>query len=326
MDMTTRYMGLKLPTPLVVASSGLTGKLDSLKRMADSGAGAIVLKSLFEEQLSAVLKQTSEDAWMSAHAEAYDYVANFQMELEPDTYLRLIAEARKSLSIPIIASLNCVSPRWWAEYARRIEAAGANALELNVALLPSESRRSGQQIEEIYYRILSEVRAVVKLPLAVKIGTQFSSLANFASQLQFRGANALVLFNRFYQIDIDVEKMRVVPTARPSRGGDANLALRWISLLAGRIDCDLAASGGVSRGTDAVKMLLAGAAVVQVCTALYQNGIEHLKQMVEEIDGWMKRHEQSTIAGFRGQLRQLGSDQPEQYERLQYIKALVGME
>lgn len=325
-DLSTTYIGLHLPTPLLVASSGLSGTIDSLRRMADVGAGAVVLKSLFEEQLSAELAQTPEEAWLVAHAESADLMANFQMELGPDSYLRLIAEAKRALPVPVIASLNCVNPRWWTAYAKRIEEAGADALELNMALLPSDTRRTGADVEAVYLRILDEVRAAVRLPLAVKLGEQFTSLAHFGSQLQFHGAAALVLFNRFYRIDIDPDKLALRTGRRLPEAGDIHSALRWISLLAGRVECDLAASGGVGCGADAAKLLLAGANVVQVCSALYRHGIDHLAVIRRELLSWMESKRFGGIGDFRGRLRQLGSPQPEAYERLQYIKALVGIE
>jgi dihydroorotate dehydrogenase (fumarate) len=286
-----------------------------------------VLKSLFEEQLKAQIKEDLEQhLWLSGHPEALEYVKKMGMELGPAEYLKLVEEVRSKVSIPVIASLNCISPKWWADYAKQIAAAGTDALELNIAVMPSDPTRRSEKIERLYFRILEEVKTRVEIPVAVKIPPYFTSLARMAEELCRRGASALVLFNRLYQLDIDIERLELTPGHRFSSPGEMYLSLRWISLLAGRVNCDLAASTGVHDGTGAIKQLLAGAAVVQLCSTLYLNKLEQIGRMLGEIETWMIKHDFKTVYQVRGRLSQMESDRPELYERLQYIKALVGIE
>lgn len=325
-DLSVVYMGRKLDNPLVVSSCGLVKNIEGVRRCAAAGAGAVVLKSLFEEQLQADSAALDEYAWLGAHSEALDYVRNTGMELGPQEYLELIRAAKNEVGIPIFASLNCVSPRWWNEYAQRIQAAGADGIELNMALLPSDPRHGAQKIEEIYLRIMSEVKRHVSIPVAVKLGPYFTALAHTARELVFRGAAAMVLFNRFYTVDIDIDTLEIEAAPSFSTPADAHLPLRWISLLSGRLECDLAASSGVHHAPQAIRMLLAGATVVQLCSTLYRHGVEHISVIHDEIRRWMERHGFETLADFRGILSQMASDHPERYERMQYIKALVGIE
>ncbi len=326
-DLSTKYMGLNLRNPLMVASCGLVSSLAGVRRCADAGIGAIVLKSLFEEQLEAEVKEDLEQhLWFSGHAEAFGYVRNMGMEFGPNKYLKLVEEAKNTLSIPVIASLNCVSSKWWTGYARQIEAAGADALELNVAVMPSDPTHKSGQIERLYFKILEEVRTRVEIPIAVKIHPYFTSLARIAEELCRRGASALVLFNRFYNLDIDIEKLKLVSGHRFSSPVEIYSSLRWITLLAGRLPCDLAASTGVHDGVGAIKQLLAGATTIQLCSTLYRNGIEQIGRVLEQIEGWMIRHDFNSVDQVRGKLSQMQSDRPELYERLQYIKTLAGNE
>jgi dihydroorotate dehydrogenase (fumarate) len=325
-DLSTKYMGLPLRNPLIVASCSLTNSVDGVRRCADAGAGAIVLKSLFEEQIRADAKDLEQHLWLYGHSEAFEYVSKLAMPLGPREYLKLVEEAKAKVAIPVIASLNCISPRWWADYARQIGAAGADALELNISVMPSDPDRTSEEIEDLYLDILETLKASVEIPVAVKIGSHFTSVARLADQLSKGGASALVLFNRFYQIDIDIEKIEIRSGYRFSSPDEMNLPLRWIALLAGRLDCDLAASTGVHDGADVIRQLLAGATAVQVCSSLYLNGVEHIGSMLEDVESWMKRHGVETAGEIRGKLSQMQSDRPELYERLQYIKALVGIE
>lgn len=325
-DLSTRYMGLDLANPIVVSSCSLTKDLDGVRRCAEAGAGAIVLKSLFEEQIEVEVKEIERHAWPAWHPEISDYIKGMGFELGPREYLRLIEESKRAVSVPIIASLNCITPRGWVDYAGQIESAGADGLELNVAIMPSDPSCDGRAVEEAYLRILEEVRGRVGIPIAVKIGPYFTSISWMADQLCRRGASALVLFNRFYQLDIDIEKLELAPGYRFSSPQEITLPLRWIALLSGRVGCDLAASTGVHDGAGVVKLLLAGATVVQACSTLYLNGVEHIGRMIEELEGWMKEHGFSSIDEFRGKLSQRLGENPELFERLQYIKALVGIE
>ena len=325
-DLSTQYMGLSLRNPLLVASCSLVNTLEGVLRCAQAGAGAIVLKSLFEEQMRAETKDFEHDIWLPGHPEAFVYVDKLGMALGPREYLQLIREAKKATDVPIIASLNCISPKWWADYARQIEAAGADALELNIAVTSSDPKRGSQEIEGIHYRIAEEVKARVDIPIAVKIGSHFASPARVATELCRRGASALVLFNRFYQLDIDIQELTLVPGYKFSSPNEMSLPLRWIALLSGGITCDLAASTGVHDTAGVIKQLLAGATVVQLCSTLYLNGVEQIERILGELETWMKKHRFESVDQMRGVLSQMQSDNPELYERLQYIKVLVGIE
>ncbi len=325
-DLSTTYMGMKLKNPILVASCSLTKTVDGVKKCADAGAGAVVLKSLFEEQIDVDIQDMEKHLMPYWHPEALDYVQGMGMSFGPKEYISIIKKARKAVSIPVIASLNCISPKWWVTYAKQILDAGADGLELNVAMMPSNPERTGKEIEDIYLRIIADVRAHIDIPIAVKIGPYFTSLARFATELRKSGAAALVLFNRFYQPNIDIEKMELAPGYNFSSPEDMGLSLRWIALLSGRIGCDLAASTGIHDAAGVIKQLLAGATVVQLCSTLYLNGLQHIKTIVDELTSWLDNHAFSSVTEVRGKLSQLQSEKPELYERIQYIKALVGIE
>ena len=349
-NLSTRYMGLELKNPLVVSSCGLTKTVQGIQQAAEAGAGAIVLKSLFEEQINAELDELAQESQHSGHTETYDYLQGFGRAFGPNEYLKLVSDAKAAVSVPIIASVNCVTAERWTEYAGKLAAAGADGLELNIGFLPNDSAISGVVVEERYLEILSAVRNEVTLPIALKIGPYFSSLGHLAKQLgndrmkgppftvgwcgpgesdkkvSWKGADALVLFNRFYRFDIDVDKRRLSGGNPYSTSEELHVSLRWISLLAGRVACDLAATTGVHDGHDMIKQLLAGATVVQVCSTLYRNGLSQIELILDQLEEWMQRHGFESTADFRGQLSQVRSDDPGDYERLQYIKALVGIE
>ena len=325
-QLSTEYMGLSLSNPLVVASSGLTNRVEGVVNCANAGAGAVVLKSLFEEQIQAETEELQEHSWILGHPEAFEYVRGMGMDLGPREYLKLIEDSKKAVSVPVIASLNCISPKWWVSYAKQIEAAGADGLELNISVMPSNPDRTGKQIEELHFRIFEEVRDRIRIPIAVKMGPYFTSIARIAEEFGRRGAGALVLFNRFYQLDIDTEKLEITRGYRFSTPEEMNFTLRWIALLAGRTSCHLAASTGVHDGAAVVKQLLAGATVVQICSTLYIHGIDRIGGILRDVETWMRRHRYSSVEQIRGKLSQTESDRPELYERLQYIQALVGIE
>lgn len=350
-DISTSYMGLPLKNPFVVASSSLTGQIESVRRCAEAGAGAIVLKSLFEEQIAAETRALSDHADdYSGYGEAYDYLQGYGMELGPQQYLELVSAAKKSVDVPIIASMNCVIGGRWGDYALKLENAGADAIELNISIMPDSSKQAGPEIVDSYLRILHEVKQRVSIPIAVKVGPYFTSFANFADRIAndraeapaysvgwlgkdkemgkitWKGADALVLFNRFYKLDIDIEKMQLVHGQPYSTPSEISYSLRWLSLLAGKVDCDLVGNTGIHDGHDAVKALLAGAKVVQVCSTLFVNGLQQIGTMEEQLTNWMDKHDYSTLCDFRGLLSQVKSDTPEDYERLQYIKLFVGLD
>ncbi|MBD3285246.1 dihydroorotate dehydrogenase-like protein [candidate division WOR-3 bacterium] len=325
-ELKTTYMGLELRNPVMVASSGLTGNIEGVKKAEGAGAGAVVLKSIFEEQIDAEVAQITAQSWMPGHAEAFDYVHGMGYALTPVKYLDLVSQARDAVSIPVIASLNCISGKWWTDYAEKIEQAGAHGLELNISVMPSDPKRTSNDVEGIYYDIVESVKSRIKIPVAVKLGSCFTALGHTAGELSKRGADALVLFNRFYSLNIDIEKMEVTAGYPFSSSGDMSHTLRWVALLAGRIDADIAASTGIHDASDVVKLILAGAGVVEMASALYTKGMEHIETVLEGLQKWMDKHGLTSLDEFRGRLSQERADNPELYDRLQYIKAIVGLE
>ncbi len=323
-DLSTSYMGLKLRNPLIVASCDLTKTAGGVRKCAEAGAGAVVLKSLFEEQITADTKVSEEHLWLYGHTEAFEYVSRMAMPLGPRDYLKVIHEARAAVDIPVIASLNCISAKWWVDYAKQIEAAGADAIELNIAIMPSDAARTGREIESVYLEIVEALAGAIEIPFAAKVGSHFSSIAHMAGQIADRGASALVLFNRFYQVDVDIDKVELTQGLKLSSPEEISLPLRWIGLLAGRVDCDLAATTGVHDGAGFIKQLLVGATAVQVCSGLYRKGTNQIGKILGDLEAWMNAHGFSAIDDFRGKLSQAEADRPELFERLQYIRAYSG--
>jgi dihydroorotate dehydrogenase (fumarate) len=320
-NLSTAYMGIELKNPLIVSSCDLTGNIESIKKCETVGAGAIVLKSLFEEQIEAETEELINNVWLTGHTEAFEYVRGMSMYNGPDIYLDLISKAKKETSIPIIASLNCVSPKWWIDYAKQLETSGADALELNISILPSNLERSSEEIESIYMDIVDSVIEQIKLPVAVKIGSYFTSIAKVVNDLARKGIRGVVLFNRFYQLDIDIKKIELVEGNPLSSPNELSSSLRWIALLSGRVECDFAATTGIHTGKDVIKEILAGAKAVEVCSTLYKNGLDYIKNMQNDIEAWMDEHNYKNIEEFRGKLGKK-EEKTELYDRLQYIKAL----
>lgn len=325
-DLATTYLGLPLRTPLVVGAAGpLSEGIASLEALERSGAAAIVLHSLFEEQLEREQLALHWHAQQGAesYGEALSYLPEAAVEHGgADPYLRLIEQARRRLAIPVIASLNGSSPGRWVETARRIEAAGASALELNIYAVPTDPELSSAAIEARVEEIVREVRAEVALPLAVKLGPFFSNFGAMARRLEQAGAQGLVLFNRFYQPDIDIETMTVRPNLLLSTPHDLRLPLRWIALLHGRVNLALIGSGGVHRGTDVVRLLMAGACATQVVAALLRHGLGRLQGLEDELATWMMEHEVASVAELIGCMSQAQCPNPEEYERAQYMRAI----
>ena len=324
-DISVQYLGHTLRTPIVVSSSGLTNTMSGIQRAAEAGAGAIVLKSLFEEQIESTIETDGQELELSMHPEAEQYISQMGMHLGPQRYLDLIGEAKAAVDIPIIASMNCVTSKWWGNYGKQIQAAGADAVELNIAIMPRDEAEEAETVEKRYVRIVDRVRRQIDLPLAVKIGPYFTSLPKFAAELRKAGASALVLFNRFYQMDIDIEAESLAPGYQFSTPEEIYTSLRWVSILSGDVGCDLSASTGVHSTDGVIKQLLAGATTVQMCSALYRSGFEIITQIRDELIAWMERKGYKSISDFQGKLSQSASVDPESYERLQYIKALTGI-
>jgi dihydroorotate dehydrogenase (fumarate) len=323
-DLTVRYMGLTLPSPVVVASSSLTNRLENFRAAEDAGAGAVVVRSLFEEQIEAA--QTALDEEVARHSaptsESQGWLPPAQ-RLRPLDYLKLIESGRKAVKIPVIASLNCAARGSWSDYARQLEEAGAHAIELNVYLVAADPKVSGAEIEQRYLDAVQAVREKVKIPVAVKLPPFFTSFAHMAGRLDALGVNALVLFNRFFQPDIDFHRMALVNTMNLSHPQEMLLPLRWIAILFGRVKADLAASTGVHDGGAVVKQLLAGAQVVQVAAALMRHGIGHVKALREALEDWMDHKGFERIEDFRGTLSQREATDPAAFERAQYVNLIL---
>jgi dihydroorotate dehydrogenase (fumarate) len=324
MPTSTTYMGLSLRNPIVLASSNLTSTAEGVRKAADAGAGAVVLKSLFEEQIAHETGEAGDEVDMGAHPEAAEYISEMSKQLGPRGYLELVRKAKATVDIPVIASVNCTSPRWWVTYARQLQDAGADALELNIALMP-RGAQPAVEIEEYYTEIVRSVKGETSLPVAVKIGPYFTSMTGMAQALEDAGADALVLFNRFYQLDIDVGHMALASGYQFSAPEEIHMPLRWTTILSGNVELDLAASTAVYTGQDVVKMLLAGSTAIEVCSTVYRHGHERIGEMVRELDSWMGKHSFESVESFRGRLNQKNSREPQKYERLQYIKALTGI-
>lgn len=325
MDLTTTYLGRKLKNPLVASASPLSRSLDNIRRLEDAGAAAVVLFSLFEEE---ILHETRElDHYLTYGAESYAEASSYFPEpqefyLGPEAYLEHIRQAKAAVEIPIIGSLNGVSPGGWINYARKIEAAGADALELNLYYIPTDPALSSDDIERMYLNTLKAVKASVNIPVALKLSPFFSAMANMAKQFDAAGANALVLFNRFYQPDIDLENLEVVPNVILSTPQAMRLPLRWIAILYGKIKADLAATSGIYTAPDVLKMLMAGANVTMMTSALLRHGVRHISKVIEEMIVWMEAHEYESVKMMQGSMSQKAVAEPAAFERANYIKAL----
>ena len=328
-DLSTKYLGITLKNPLIVSASPLTAYIDNLKRMEIAGAAAVVLPSLFEEQIelqglgvekvTVMNQQTLPDALQHLpEMKGYNRGAN--------GYLAHIYQAKKAVSIPVIASLNGYYSGGWVQYARLIEAAGADALELNIYYLATKPNISGQEIEEMYLHLVRDVKAAVKIPVAVKLSPYFSALAHMATRLNAMGADGLILFNRFYQPDIDLEARKVVSSLDLSNATELRLRLRWTAVLSNIIKADLAVTGGVERGTDIVKCMMAGAKVTAVASVLLKNGIEHIKIILKELEQWLEENDEESIKGLQGILSQQKVTDPAAFERANYMNVLKSLE
>jgi dihydroorotate dehydrogenase (fumarate) len=325
MDLTTTYMGLTLKNPLVPSASPLSEKIDKIKAMEDAGAAAVVMYSLFEEQITSESLQL--DHYLSQSTDRFDEAASYfpepdEYKLGPDEYLNLIRQAKEAVNIPIIGSLNGVSTGGWIDYAKKIQQAGADALELNVYYIPTNPKMTGAEVEQMYLDVVRDVKKSVSIPVAVKIGPFFSSTANMAARLADAGANALVLFNRFYQADFDLEKLEVVPQLVLSTNYELRLPLRWTAILYGRVPVDFAITTGVHTYTGVLKGMMAGAKVTMLASELLANGLYRLGEIQKEILQWMETHEYESIAQMQGSMSQKHVAEPAAFERANYMKVL----
>ncbi len=328
MDLTTTYMGLKLKNPLVPSSSPLMGKLDSVRAMEDAGASAVVLHSLFEEQIRHEAHEL--DHYLTRDAESFQEAMSYfpalgEYKLGPEEYLEHIRKVKTAVEIPVIASLNGVTTGGWTDYAKKMETAGADALELNVYLVATDPKETGAHVEERYLAILKEVKKSVKIPVAMKIGPFFSSIPNMAVRFAEAGAAGLVLFNRFYQPDINLESREVTPNVVLSSSSSSRLPMRWIAILHGKVKASLAASSGIHTHEDAIKMLMVGADVTMMTSALMKHGVWHLASVREAMTQWLEQHEFQSVTQLKGSLSQKSCAEPAAFERANYMKALASL-
>jgi len=336
-NLTTRYLGLTLKNPLIVGSSGLTNSIENICKIEENGAGAVVLKSIFEEQirqetssyidsgnssLSAmekgfqdVLKSRSYD-----YSEAFEYMTNFAKEHTLNEYLKFIADVKKAVKIPVIASVNCVFTYDWYSFAKRMQDAGADAIELNIYVLPSDPKKTGAQNEEVYLNVINAVKKYVTIPVSIKMSYYFSGLSNKLVELSKSGIEGMVLFNRPYTPDIDINTFEITSGNTHSTAAEYAHTLRWIAILAGRVSCDISAATGVHDAESFIKQLLAGANTVQVASVLYKEGFGQIGKMLSGLENWMDRHNFKNIEDFRGKMSQVKLENPADYERVQFMK------
>ncbi len=335
MDLSTQYLGLELKNPIIVGSSGLTGSVEKIKQAEKCGAAAVVLKSMFEEEVALAYadfmktaKTFSSDSQYFDYdghkhsIEYYDYVIR---EENLKKYIRLIEESKKAVSIPVIASINCfLQSVEWISYAQQLEAAGADALELNMFFPPTDFSRDRADKERIYFKVTEEVTQKLSIPIALKISYYFSDLGPMIQRLSKTGIGGLVLFNRYFSPDIDIDSFEVTNTFVFSTPSDLAISLRWIAIMAEKVDCDLAASTGVHDGDAVIKLLLAGADAVQVASCLYKNGVSYLGEMLQRLESWMSRKGFKRLSSFKGRMSQEKSTDPSVYERVQFMKYYGG--
>jgi len=316
--LTTNYLGLTLKSPLIVSSSRLTSTIENLKEAEKNGAGAVVLKSLFEEQIIHYISTLSASP---GYPEADDYISYYTKSHSVDEYLDLIRNAKKCLGIPVIPSINCFSSKGWTDFARNIADSGADAIEINLFFMPLDRKRSASDSEKIYFELIEKLKATITIPIALKIGNKFSNILYMIDQFYMRGIEGVVMFNRFYEPDIDIKKMEIIPASIFSTASERRYVLRWIAMASAQgIKIDISASTGVHSGDDAVRYLLAGADTVQVCSVLYQKGMSFLKTMNQQIKEWMAKNSFKNINDFRGKLNWLNYEKPAVFERTQFMK------
>ncbi len=323
-DLSINYMGLKLRNPLIVSSSGLTSNVEKIKKIEENGAAAVVLKSLFEEQIN---YETSDLLKHNEYPEAADYLLTYVKDNSISEYLSLIEQSKKAVSIPIIASVNCVSDIEWTDFAMQMEEAGADALELNIHIISSDKNMNSEKIEQKYINIIQTVVQKIKIPVAVKIGRNFSNLANFVSKLEAAGTKAVVFFNRFYETDIDINTMNFTAANIFSTPEDLRQSLRWVGLLAANENqIEISASTGIHTSEEAIKMLLAGATSFQVCSTLYKYGFKQIEEILTDLSEWMQNKGFRNIAEFRGKMSYAKVENPSIYERSQFMKYFSSVE
>lgn len=328
-SLSTNYLGLQLKNPLVASASPLSKKVDTVKKLEDAGAAAVVMYSLFEEQI--IHESLALDHYLNRGSESFAEALTYFPEMEkynigPESYLELIQKIKKAVEIPVIASLNGISSGGWVEYAKKMQEAGADALELNMYYLPADVSLTAVELEKSYIALVSDVRKKIHIPLAVKLSPYFTSLPNFAKHLVDAGANGLVLFNRFIQPDLDIETLDVVPNLVLSTSNELRLPLRWVAILYGRIQADLALTSGVHTAQDALKAVMAGASVAMMASELLANGIGRVSEILKELQAWMEQYEYHSIQQMKGSMSQQSVAEPAAFERANYMKALTSFD
>lgn len=328
-DLSTHYLGMKLRTPLVPSASPLSQEIGTIRRLEDAGASAVVLYSLFEEQLRQEMVEL--DHHLSAATESFPESLSFfphasEFRLGPEGYLEHIRKAKEAVEIPVIASLNGATVSGWAKFAKEIEEAGADALECNIYYVPTDTELKGADVEQLYVDIVWAVKSAVSIPVAVKLSPFFSNLANMAKRLDDAGADGLVLFNRFYQPDIDLDELEVRPNVLLSTAQALRLPLTWIGILYGRLQASLAASSGVHEPQDAIKLLMVGANVTMLCSSLLRNGVNHIRHLERGITEWMEQHEYESVHQMQGSMSQKRCPDPSAFERAQYMRAVKSLQ
>ncbi len=320
-NLKTTYMGLELANPIIVASSGLTNSVEKIKGLEAAGAGAVVLKSIFEEQINNEVSYLLKRDPQNLYPEAEDYIRNYTRNNSIEQHLSLIKEAKEQTNIPIIASINCISSKEWTSFAKDFEDAGADALELNLFVVPTSRNESSEEIEQLYIDVLKKVKKQVKIPVSVKIGFYFTNLISMAEKLKANGAAAITMFNRFYEPDIDIEKMELTASEVFSTSSDIRRSLRWIGMTSAALPTlEIAASTGIHDGVAVIKQLLAGAQVTQLCSVVYIRGAQVIAGMLKELEAYMKKWNFKTIEDFRGRLSYSKIGDPLLYERAQFMK------
>ncbi len=325
MDLTTNYLGLHLKNPIVPSSSPLSRDIGTVKKMEDAGASAVVMWSLFEEQLQFDAKELNH--FLTYGTESFSEALSYFPEMDdfnlgPDDYLEHIRSLKEAVDIPIIGSLNGVSTGGWINYAKKMQDAGADALELNVYYIPTNPNLASEDVEYVYLDILKAIKDTITIPVSIKLGPYFTSTANIALRLADAGADGLVLFNRFYQPDIDIENLEVFPNLLLSTPQEMRLPLRWIAILYGRVNVDFAATTGIYTVDDVIKMVMAGASVTQMCSALLRHGIGRIPEILTDLKTWMEEHEYDSIAMMKGSMSQKSCPEPAAFERANYMRAL----
>ncbi len=326
MDLSINYLGLKLKNPIIIGSSGLTNSVEKIKELEKNGAAAVVLKSLFEEQI-AIEAEVEASKNEFDYPEAIDYIKAYSKQNSIRNYLELIQKAKTAVKIPVIASINCITSGKWTDFAQKIEQAGADALEINVSLLPSDSEKTSEKNEKIYFDITEKLKKTIKIPIALKMSHYSAGLANLIKKLSWtKHIDSFVLFNRYYSPDIDIDNLKITSSTVFSSPNDIATSLRWIVLLSEEIETDIAASTGIHTGKDAIKQLLAGATAIQIVSAIYEKGPKYINTILEEIQNWMKKNNYEKINDFRSKIHYDKNININVFERIQFMKHFGSIE